>query len=294
MIDQANKLRDLIQAKTEHIAPVHNLTARVITITSGKGGVGKTNFTVNLAIFLSKMGKRVTILDTDFGLSNIEILLGIIPKYSLADVVMGQRTISEIITSGPLGIQFISGGSGISELANVTNKQMNYIIDRFSYIDDVSDYILIDTGAGISNSVVNFIKASDESIIITTPEPTSITDAYSLIKTVKEESANLPKFKMVINRVDNIKEGDNIFEKLEKVTKRFLGIDIEYLGPIPYDNNLVKAVKRQQPAIISYPNCLFSKHMSEIGDKILDVSTKPNTELGIKSFMKRLANIFGN
>lgn len=294
MIDQANTLRDMIQARAERTAPAHSLSSRVITVTSGKGGVGKTNFTVNLAIYLSKLGKRVTILDADFGLSNIEILFGIIPKYSLADVIIGKKTIDEIITNGPVGTLFISGGSGINELANVTNKQMNYIIENFSYLDDVSDFILIDTGAGISNSVVNFIKASDEAIIVTTPEPTSITDAYSLIKTVKQESNTPPKFKMVINRVDDIEEGENIFEKFQKVTNRFLNVNVEYLGSIPYDNNLVKAVKKQQPAVISFPNCSFSRYMGEIGDKLLDIHSKHTHDLGIKSFMKRLASIFGN
>lgn len=294
MIDQANKLRDMIQAKSVQIVPSRSLSARVITITSGKGGVGKTNFAVNLAIYLSKIGKRVTVLDADFGLSNVEILLGVIPKYSLADVITGKSSIGEIITEGPMGVQFVSGGSGLNELANITNRQMSYIIEKFAYLDTISDFILIDTGAGISNSVINFIKASDEAVIVTTPEPTSITDAYSLIKTVNEETDRLPKFKMVINRVDDLKEGSNIFEKLEKVANRFLGVNIEYLGSIPYDDNLVKAVKKQQPAIIYFPNCTFSKSMGEIADKLLDIPAKQGHESGIKLFMKRLSNIFGN
>ncbi len=279
----------------EHVfTPLRKVNARVISVTSGKGGVGKSNFTVNLAIALRRQGKRVSIIDADFGLANIEVLFGIIPRYSLGDVLSGVKTIEEVITSGPFGINFVSGGSGLIELANVSDKQIGYVLENLSALEDISDIILIDTGAGISSSVINFIKASAETIIISTPEPTSITDAYAVIKTIKEETAKdrLPDFKIVINKVDDEGEGIDIYNKLETVAQKFLGIKLTSLGFIPYDNHLVKAVKRQEPVAICYPNSQVTSAISNIALRLLNMETPGKTEDGIRGFMKRLANAF--
>lgn len=295
-MDQADRLRDMFQYKTVSPSGAAYLSSRVITITSGKGGVGKTNFAVNLAINLKRRGKRVVIMDADFGLANIEVLFGIIPRFSLADVLFGGKSINDVITNGPLGIPFVSAGSGLRELANINEKQMDFLIENFNYLDSISDIILIDTGAGISKSVINFIKASTETVIVTTPEPTSITDAYALIKTIKEEESGIPEFKIVVNRVDDFEEGKEVFEKLNRVATRFLGIGLTSLGYIPYDNNLIKAVKRQQPVSLSFPNTIFSKAMESISLKLLDIKPEQNSSehVGLMSFMKRLANIFSS
>lgn len=294
-MDQAEKLRDMFQSRSGNVIKQQSLSSRVITVTSGKGGVGKTNFTVSLAVYFRRRGKRVVIMDADFGLANIELLFGIVPRYSLADVLLGDKTMEDVISDGPLDIKFISGGSGLKELANITEKQMGYLINNFEYLDSISDIILIDTGAGISKSVINFVKASNETIIVTTPEPTSITDAYALIKTINEEKAGIPSFKIVVNRVDNSQEGNEIFEKLSGVSKRFLGVGLEYLGSIPYDNNLVKAVKQQRPVAMSFPNTPFSKSLESFSAKLLDTNSPLNRveQAGIMSFMRRLVNVFG-
>jgi len=298
MIDQANNLRNLMQNKPPQTTPI-SLTSRVITITSGKGGVGKTNFSINLAINLAKIGKKVVIIDADFGLANIEVLFGIMPKYSLADILKGTKSIQDVLTDGPMGIKFISGGSGLKELSNITERQMAYFINNFSYLDSISDIIIVDTGAGISKSVINFIKASDETIIITTPEPTSITDAYALIKTIKEENSHasneMPEFKMVVNRVDEEEEGTEIYNKINRASSQFLKVSIENLGCIPYDRYLVKAVKHQKPATILYPECEFSKAIRKISYNIMDIKIETTqSQTGIKGFMKKLINIFNN
>lgn len=297
-MDQANNLRNLLnRADKEKLQSRTSLdlSSRVITVTSGKGGVGKTNFSVNLAIQFSKMNKKVIIIDADFGLANIEVLFGIMPKYSLADVLRGERDIEDVLTNGPMGIKFISGGSGLKELTNISDRQMAYFINNFSYLDAISDIIIVDTGAGISPSVINFIKASDETIILTTPEPTSITDAYALIKTIKGSSVKLPDFKMVVNRVDDEAEGIEIYNKINKASSKFLGINIENLGYIPYDNYLVKAVKKQQPASICFPNCEFTRCISNIGYKLMDIDySVANKNMGIRGFMKRLVDIIHN
>ncbi|MDR2904149.1 MAG: MinD/ParA family protein [Clostridiales bacterium] len=296
-MDQAEKLRNLFENRPMSAGLPQNLSARVITVTSGKGGVGKTNFTVSLGIYLRKLGKRVVILDADFGLANVELIFGMTPKYSLADMLMGDKSIDEIITEGPMDLKLISGGSGLSELANITEKQMRFLIGNFEYLDSISDIILIDTGAGISKSVVNFVKASHETILITTPEPTSITDAYALIKTIHEEGAEMPEFKVIVNRVDDSQEGAEIFEKLHRVSERFMGIGLESLGAVPFDVNLIKAVKQQKPVALCFPNTAFSKSLEAISARLLDLPTgpvKPAENAGVQSFIKRLAHLFGS
>lgn len=318
MIDQANKLRDLVRLSREldnletalptldtpkNAESVSGLEtarvavmprARVITVTSGKGGVGKTNFTINLAVYMAKAGKRVVIIDADFGLANIDVLFGVATEYSFADVLMGGKTITEALTEGPFGIKFISGGSGIGDLANITEKQMTYLLRNFSQLDVIADVVLIDTGAGISKSVINFVKASKEAIIITTPEPTSITDAYAIIKTVKEDEAFFPEFKIVVNRVEDAKEGVEIFSKINMVTDRFLRITLTNLGSIPNDQNLAKAVRRQQPVSTCYPHSASSRAIENMCLTLLSGGgpRKAKSEGGFMAFVKRMTNDF--
>ena len=308
MFDQADKLRNLV-SKKQYGSDMHTfehklatktlsskLNSRVITITSGKGGVGKTNLAVNLGLQLSKQGQRVVLIDADFGLANVEVLLGRIPQNTFADVLSGANSVQEVLTEGPMGLQFISGGSGLGDMANLTPSQMSYLIDGLGVLDAVADVILIDTGAGIGQSVVNFVMAADEAIIITTPEPTSINDAYAVIKTVKERKERsqgaVPKFKIVVNRVEDEKEGNEIFERLNKVTQRFLNVDLYNLGYIPYDSQLVKAVKRQEPVTTCFPMAPSSRSIENISNQLLDIQHSSNQQGGIGVFMKRLVRIF--
>ena len=203
-MDQAEQLR-IIKAN-QQIRP----TARVITVTSGKGGVGKSNMSINLAIQFRKMGKRVIILDADFGLANIEIMFGAVPKHNLCDLVYEGKSISDIITWGPMEVGFISGGSGIAGMSNLGRDALTCIIQNLAELDAITDVIIVDTGAGISESVLEFLVASGEVLLVTTPEPTSITDSYSLLKALYRHprfEEDYTKVKMVANRVDNVKEG---------------------------------------------------------------------------------------
>jgi len=210
-MDQAEQLR-IIKANNQ-IRP----TARVITVTSGKGGVGKSNMSINLAIQFRKMGKRVIILDADFGLANIEIMFGAIPKHNLCDLVYEGKSISDIITWGPMEVGFISGGSGIAGMSNLGKDALTCIIQNLAELDALTDIIIVDTGAGISDSVLEFLVASGEVLLVTTPEPTSITDSYSLLKALYRHprfQEDFTKVMMVANRVSNIKEGQVLFDKL--------------------------------------------------------------------------------
>ena len=289
-MDQANELRNLIN-NTKNINLKNKLNARVITISSGKGGVGKSSFSSNLAIYLASLNKRVLIIDADFGLANIEVLLGVRAEYNFYHIINKQKNISEIIVDTKYGVKLISGGNGLKELSNINNSEIKYFIEQFEYLDKVADVIIIDTGAGISQSVTNFLMASDENIIITTPEPTSFTDAYTLIKVMKDRAENIDNINIVINKADDKYEAERIFSKLSHVCNKFLAINVVKLGYIATDISIIKATKQQKPAIISFPESDFSKSIKMIGNKILkEEYTEKNK--GIKSFMQSLMNIF--
>jgi len=262
-MDQATQLRNIIKSTTVQPRSV----ARVITVTSGKGGVGKSSISVNLAIQLQKLGKRVVILDADFGLANIEVMLGIRPKYNLADLIFKGRNLRDIITAGPEGIGFISGGSGIQELTNLSKDQLIKLSQSLYELDQYVDVIIIDTGAGIADSVLEFVAASNEVLLVVTPEPTSITDAYALLKTLNKKTDFLAgdvEIKMISNRVGSPKEGKEIFDKLNIVVNKFLNIKVEFLGTIPQDNTISRAVIQQYPVTLGYPNAPSSKAIMEL------------------------------
>lgn len=285
-MDQAENLRNII--KKQNQKDLSN--ARVIAVTSGKGGVGKSSVSINLAVQFTQMGKKVIILDADFGLANIEVMFGVIPKYNLSDLMVSGREISEIITEGPEGIKFISGGSGIAKLVNLDKEQVKRLVNKMSELENMADVIIIDTGAGISSTVMEFLVASPETIIVTTPEPTSITDSYALLKALsmndnfRREDVSI---KMIANRVSTESEGRNLYEKLNMVVSKFLDIDMTYLGIIPMDNNIVKAVMKQKPVSIIYPASASSKHFEEIAEKIINERTDiPPQKRGIRGYLK--------
>lgn len=296
-MDQAYRLRDIIKNKNKEDleAASKKTSTRIISIASGKGGVGKTNLAVNLAIQMSRHNQRVLIIDCDLGLANIEVLLGQTPTYTFADMLLGGKKIQEIITNGPMGIKFISGGSGLVEMANLTEQQIISVIDNFKYIDDIADIILLDTSAGISKAVISFIRSSSEAIIITTPEPTAVTDAYALLKAVNEYQQDTTEFSIVVNRVEDTSEGAEIYERLNKVSEKFLSKQLTCLGYIPNDINLIKAVRRQEPVSIRFPNATSARAIDNIGIKILNMTPeKRKTHNSIISFVRRLTGIFSN
>lgn len=280
-MDQAEGLRNII--KKQEIESGRK-TARVITVTSGKGGVGKTSLSVNLAIQLRRLGKRVVVLDADFGLANIEIMLGIRPQYNLADLMFRGKSMNDIITYGPEGIGFISGGSGINEMANLTRDQVFRLIQKMAELDQQADVIIVDTGAGIGDSVLEFVAASAEVLLVATPEPTSITDAYALLKSLNRNSSYKPGktvVKMVANQVRGNNDADELFDKLGIVVNKFLNIDIEYLGSIPYDANMQRAVMRQEPLSMAAPNAAAARSVEKIARVLANKEEEPSRAFGI-------------
>lgn len=287
-MDQASNLRNIIKKNQVNIKENN---ARVITVTSGKGGVGKSNVSVNLAINLKRKGKRVVIFDADFGLANIEVIFGIVPKYNMFDIIYNNKDISEILTAGPLGIEFISGGSGVQELLKLDKSQLTYMVERLYDLDCFADIIIIDTGAGISESVLDFISASNEVILVTTPEPTAITDAYAVLKAIKRRNDDISnkEINLLVNRVDSANEGMEIYEKLNKVTDRFLDINLNNIGFLPNDKHLSKAVIEQKPVSILYPKASISKAFEDIAENVLNHGSYNNTkQYGLSSIFNNI------
>lgn len=304
MRDQADKLRQVINnlkmkqsgSQIQLLDTFRKKTAKVVTVTSGKGGVGKTNITINTAIALSEMGLKVVILDADFGLANIDVLFGIIPQYTLVDVIQDRKNILEVLSDGPNNnIKFVSGGSGVEELIKMQRPQLEKFVNNIALLDKIYDIILIDTGAGLSDSVMSFIMAADEIMLVTTPEPTSITDAYALIKMVSNRSRE-KKIKVIVNKAENAVEANDILSKLSLVADKFLNLKLDSLGYILQDEMVIRAVKMQQPFVISYPKCQASKFIRDISWKLAasDENKSNNENSGVKGFISKLVGFLSS
>jgi flagellar biosynthesis protein FlhG len=294
--DQAEKLRQLMGT----IPPPSGLTlpslssthARVIAVTSGKGGVGKTNVSVNLALLLAQKGKKVLLVDADMGLANVDILFGIIPQHTLLNVLNGQKTLPEIIIEGPLGVRLVASGSGgVQELADMNETQRNKFLQALSDMQHDSDIILIDTGAGLHRNVLAFVLAADEILIVTTPEPTALMDAYGMIKITQREKKN-PAIRILINMASNQAEADEAGKKLVVLSKRFLNLDVNYLGFVPRDPGMIKAVKEQKPIVLTNPLNPSAVSLLKLTDALLLQGVKQE-EGNLIHFFKKVTQIFG-
>lgn len=279
-MDQAEELRNLIKRNNE----ISEKSARIITVTSGKGGVGKSNVSINLAIQLAKQNKKVIIFDADIGLANIEIMFGITPRYTLADLIFNGKSIEDIITRGPLDIGFISGGSGIQGLNTLSNEQIILLVRSVEKLNLMADIIIVDTGAGVSETVLQFIKESSKVLVVITPEPTSITDSYSLLKILSRSSwfkNNETEISIIINRANSPEEGVKIFKKLQTVISRFLSLSVKFLGSIPEDREILNAVIDQVPVSIKNPSGKSSKAFQTLAKNIngdfVNLDNKPKS-----------------
>lgn len=297
-MDQAANLRRIVK---EGSGEIHNFKecyedksfstvnrTRVIAVTSGKGGVGKTNIAGNLAIAYQRMGKNVLIFDADLGLANIDIIFGLNPKYTIEEVLRGEKDLSQIIVKGPEGVSIIPASSGVQELAQLTEGHKINLLNEFDILNSMFDIMLIDTGAGISSNVIYFNLAAQERIIVVTPEPTSITDAYALIKVMFEQHGT-KNFYLLLNMVKSEREAKSVYKNLTRVVARFMAsISIDYAGFIPLDNLLYQAVSRREPVICCYPESPSSHSFKELAKYLLDrANGKPN-DGNIKFFWQSL------
>ncbi|MGG4204996.1 MinD/ParA family protein [Paenibacillus jamilae] len=288
MSDQAQSLRQMASSLDKYRLPPRNRQAKIITITSGKGGVGKSNFTLNFALALQSLGRKVLVFDADIGMANIDVLMGANSQYNLLHLLKREKSIDEIIQTGVGGLPYIAGGSGLSELFTLSDNDLNYFAEEVEKMAADMDYILFDTGAGLSKENLKFITSADECLVVTTPEPTSLTDAYALIKVVSGLQKDTV-FKIIVNRADNDNEARQVADKIALVAKRFLEIEIPLLGHISDDIHVMQAVKRQVPFMVVFPGCAASRDVLNLAHRFAAMPQIPQSGAlsGIKGFMQK-------
>lgn len=260
---------------------------KVIAVTGGKGGVGKTNLSVNLSVALAEMKRRVALMDADLGLANVDVLLGLQARFTLADVLSGECTIRDVLLNGPEGVKVVPASSGVSNMAKLSNQEHAAIIHSFSELGDQLDILMIDTAAGISDTVVSFVRAAQEVIVVVCDEPSSITDAYALIKLLNTEH-EVFRFRVIANMTRTQQEGTLLFNKLNGVCERFLDVSLQYLGAVPFDENVRKAVQKRKALLEFAPHCKASQAIRALAQKI-DAWPAPHTARGhLEFFLERL------
>lgn len=290
MNDQATRLRLLVDSFQERIRSQvleTEVKCPVIAITSGKGGVGKTNLALGLAIALAKAKHRVLLWDADLGMANVDVMLGLVPKYNLNHVLRGERSIRETIIEGPAGLRIIPGGSGIEELANVEPVILTRLLQEVAVLDKQLDYLFIDTGAGVSRQVLALALAATDVLLVTTPEPTALTDAYGMIKVLKSHQ-RADRIKLIVNMTRDNREGEAIAKKLLRVTKQFLNLDLVVLGYVPYDRAVREAVRNNQPYYLAYPRAAASFNTLKIASSLGKIEQEETG--GLKAFMEKVVS----
>ncbi len=279
VIDQADGLRRIVNPK-----PV-----KVIAVSSGKGGVGKTNISVNLAVSLATLGNEVMLLDADLGLANVDVLLGLNPAYDLSHVLSGERSLEEVIVDGPSGLKIIPASSGVSRMADLGPMEQAGLISAFSELGHALDVLIVDTGAGIAANVINFCRASQNVIVVVCDEPASITDAYAFIKVMSREHG-IAQFQILANMAHNAYEGRELYHKLSKTTERFLDVTLTFMGSIPYDQQLRKAVQHQRAVVESFPRSPSALALKRLAQQVDEWPDPVNTRGHFEFFIERLIN----
>lgn len=260
---------------------------RVIAVTSGKGGVGKTSICTNLAVHAASGGLRVLVVDADLGLANVEILLGIVPRYSLVDLLEGTASIDEVLADGPHGVKVLPAGSGVPHLASLDEAQKLRLVTSLDPLEDRFDLVLVDSPAGIGDNVLFFVGASQEALLVVTPEPTSLTDAYVAIKAISQR-AGVRDFHVAISQSPGERQAREVFEKLGRLTDRFLNARVRYLGSIPRDEHVHRAIMAQIPLVEAYPLAPASRSIARIADRLLAEPPPAHLEGGLKFLWQRL------
>ncbi|HEC62004.1 MAG TPA: MinD/ParA family protein [bacterium] len=281
MEDQAEKLREIMRSRSAESSK----NSRIISVSSGKGGVGKTNISINMALAFAGLGKKVIVLDADLGLANVNVVLGVIPRYNLYHLIRQQKKMKDILLDTNYGIQIVAGASGFSKIANLSEEERNGFIEELYELSS-ADIIIIDTSAGVSKNVLSFVAASDDAVIVTTPEPTAITDAYGIIKIIATEVENLDlSLRLIVNRVKSVTEGRRVAERVVNIAGQFLNLKLDYLGYI-YDDVLVhNAVVKQKPFFALDPKGKASICIDHIVRRLENIEYKEGG--GVGKFIKR-------
>jgi flagellar biosynthesis protein FlhG len=292
MVDQAESLRRIAKVKEQRLAllaPNIPFPCRVITITSGKGGVGKTNLAANLAIAFGMIHKRVLLMDADLGLPDINVIMGLIPppRYNLYHVLSGRKKISEILAEGPAGVRLITGAIGVNEIANLSDEKRVVFIRELAELGKYADLIIIDTGAGLSSNILGFILAADDVILVTTPEPTAIADAYGMVKAIASERRDT-NIKLLINRTKSLLEGKMVADRVINIVGQFLNMRVEKIGYVMEDKAVIKAVRRQKPFVLAYPKSKASNCVFHLRNRLARTPEQPR---GLKALVRNILGI---
>ncbi|BDX19387.1 MAG: MinD/ParA family protein [Pseudomonadales bacterium] len=266
---------------------------QVIAVTGGKGGIGKTNVSVNLSLALAEMGRRVVLLDADLGLANVDVLLGLKPKATLADVLEGKCDLRDVLVTGPGGVRIVPAASGAANMVSLNHQQHAGLIQAFSEIGDNIDVLIVDTAAGIGDSVVSFVRAAQEVLVVVCDEPTSITDAYALIKLLNRDYG-MTRFRVLANMVGTPQEGRMVFAKLAKVTDRFLDVALQYVGAVPFDEAVRKSVQKQRAVFEAFPRSKASLAIRAIAQKVDAWPLPANPRGHLEFFVERLVQPTGS
>ena len=296
MGDQAARLRQLVDkseygVKVPAKPQIPSLTAlgpRVIAVTSGKGGVGKTNITVNLAIALKQAGQRVLVIDADLGMANVDVVLGSMSKKHLLNLLENGTELQDVLVDGPYGVRYISGGSGIEKAADFTYEERQRLMQKLTACGQMADIILVDTGAGLGKNVMDFILAADEVLLVTTPEPTALTDAYAVLKAYSMYAVS-KNIKLLVNRVYDEAESREVVAKLQQTSTRFLNMPLDCVGYIFEDSAVMKAVRQQQPFLAAHPGSTAARCIKGLADSIL-YGSKMTVKRGWKGFLRQIFN----
>ena len=301
MIDQAGMLRSIVEKRGGRVSGVNkrvggesespdnkrNSPVQVIAVTSGKGGVGKTNVVANLGYALTRLNKRVLVLDADVGLANMDVILGLSPKYNLQHVLNGEKTIAEVIISGPGGMKILPASSGVQELSDLSKAQKLCLLSELNSLYDETDVLLIDTSAGISSNVMYFNMAAQEILIVVSPEPTSITDAYAMMKVLFLKHAE-NRFRILVNSARNAEEAKEVYNNLSLVGQKFLNLSIDYWGYIMLDDHVAKAVRQQKALVERYPRSPASRCFSDLAKRVCDNRPNTNSKGNIRFFWHQI------
>ena len=292
MTDQATTLRSMGAATASPALSEKNRATRVYSITSGKGGVGKTAVTANIAVSLAKLGKKVLILDADLGLANIDVVFGLAPKYNLNHFFSGEQELSAILVDGPSGVKILPAGSGVQNFTRLDSQQKQKLLDSLDLMHNDFDFVLIDTEAGISENVTYFNTAAQEILVVTTPDPTAITDAYALMKLLSTQYHE-KRFNLVVNMIQTEEEALDVYRKLTMVANRYLDISIEFLGSIPADRQMIDAIRKQKVIVELYPASRITSAFSQLAGTLCSEQIPCQPKGGIQFFWKKLLDFGG-
>lgn len=286
-LDQAARLRDMVRSSPPRLRLARK-TARTIAIASGKGGVGKTSIAVNLAILLARRGQRVTLVDADLGTANVDVMLNTQNRWDLSHVIAGQRSIDEVAREIEPGLVLVAGASGLADVADLASRQRAFLVSQFAILEGRSDLLLFDCGAGISQNVLAFARAADEILVVVTPEPTSMTDSYALIKRLAL-AGSPPRIRLVMNQAESHAEAQDAFKRISQTVERFLGLRVSLAGQILRDSNLPAAVRQRVPLVVRYPRSPAAASLAMLANSMVDSLGGSSTKAG---FFDRLTSFF--